>query len=38
MLVLVLVCAGTIEQAILDKARAKRQLDAKVIQVGLTPL
>lgn len=32
-LVLVLVAAGTIEQAILEKAKAKRDIDAKVIQV-----
>ena len=32
-LVLILVSAGTIEQAILDKAQLKRDLDAKVIQV-----
>lgn len=30
---LVLVAAGTIEQAILEKAKAKRDIDAKVIQV-----
>ncbi len=33
-LVLRLVCAGTVEEDILDKAAAKRDLDAKVIQVG----
>ena len=33
MLVLVLVAAGTIEQAILDRAQHKRDIDAKVIQV-----
>ena len=32
-LVLVLVAAGTIEQAILERAKAKRDIDAKVIQV-----
>ena len=32
-LVLILVAAGTIEQAILDRAQAKRDIDAKVIQV-----
>ena len=36
-LVLVLVTAGTIEQAILDRAQAKRDIDAKVIQVGGPP-
>ena len=34
-LVLVLVAAGTIEEVILDRAAAKRDLDAKVIQAGL---
>ena len=34
-LVMVLVSAGTIEQAILDRAQQKREIDAKVIQVGL---
>lgn len=32
-LVLVLVAAGTIEEAILDRAQHKRDIDAKVIQV-----
>ena len=32
-LVLILVAAGTIEQAILDRAQHKRDIDAKVIQV-----
>lgn len=36
-LVLVLVAAGTIEEAILDRAQQKRDIDAKVIQVGHTP-
>lgn len=34
-LVLVLVTAGTIEEAILDKAKQKREIDAKVIQAGM---
>ncbi len=34
-LVLVLVSAGTIEEDILDRARQKRDLDAKVIQAGM---
>ena len=34
-LVLVLVAAGTIEEAVLDRAASKRALDAKVIQAGL---
>ena len=33
-LVLVLLSAGTIEAAILDRARRKLDIDAKVIQVG----
>lgn len=33
-LVLVLVSAGTIEQVILDRAQQKKEIDAKVIQVG----
>ena len=36
-LVLVLVAAGTIEEAILDRAQQKRDIDAKVIQVCLHP-
>ena len=32
---LVLACVGTIEEAILDKARQKRDIDAKVIQAGM---
>ena len=35
MLVLVLVSAGTIEEDILDRARQKRDIDAKVIQAGM---
>ncbi len=35
MLVLVLVTAGTIEEEILDKAKQKREIDAKVIQAGM---
>ena len=34
-LVLVLVSAGTIEEDILDRARQKRDIDAKVIQAGM---
>lgn len=34
-LVLTLVCAGTIEEAILERASEKRDLDAKVIQAGM---
>lgn len=34
-LVLVMVTAGTIEEAILDKAKQKREIDAKVIQAGM---
>jgi SNF2 family DNA or RNA helicase len=34
-LVLVLVAAGTIEEAILQRAQQKRDIDAKVIQVCL---
>ncbi|CAL8470241.1 g9783 [Coccomyxa elongata] len=34
-LVLVLVAAGTIEEAILDRAQQKRDIDAKVIQAGM---
>ena len=34
-LVLVLLSAGTIEAAILDRARQKLDIDAKVIQVGI---
>lgn len=34
---LVLVAAGTIEEAILDRAQQKRDIDAKVIQVYLIP-
>ena len=33
--VLVLAAAGTIEEAVLDRAAAKRALDAKVIQAGM---
>lgn len=33
-LVLVLVSSGTIEQVILDRAQQKKEIDAKVIQVG----
>ena len=34
-LVLVLVAAGTIEEAILERAQQKRDIDAKVIQVRM---
>lgn len=34
-LVLTLACAGTIEEAILERANEKRELDAKVIQAGM---
>ena len=34
-LVLVLAAAGTIEEAVLDRAASKRALDAKVIQAGM---
>ncbi|KAK9834176.1 hypothetical protein WJX81_005712 [Elliptochloris bilobata] len=34
-LVLVLVSAGTVEEDILDRARQKRDIDAKVIQAGM---
>lgn len=34
-LVLVLASAGTIEEVILDKAKKKRDIDAKVIQAGM---
>eukprot|EP00210_Caulerpa_lentillifera_P001183 g1139.t1 len=34
-LVLTLVCAGTIEEAIMERANEKRDIDAKVIQAGM---
>ena len=36
-LVLVLVVAGTVEMVILNRAREKRDIDAKVIQVHTLP-
>jgi SNF2 family DNA or RNA helicase len=34
-LVLVLACVNTVEEIILDRARQKKDLDAKVIQAGM---
>jgi hypothetical protein len=34
-LVLILAAAGTVDELILDKAEAKKDLDAKVIQAGM---